>query len=289
MKELLKLCRVKHYIKNFLVLLPLVFSKNFFDGKQFASAVIGMFAFCLCCSAVYIINDIKDAEKDRKHPVKKDRPIASGKISIRMASILIVCLILLSLTCMFGIYKLYDRNVSFAIVYLLLYLLINIAYSFGLKNKPIMDITVLALGFLLRVMFGGAVIEVEISSWLYLTILSISFYLGLGKRRNELMKYDGKETRSVLKYYSKDFLDKNMYVCMTLTIVFYALWSMSYASNLILWSIPIVMLIAMKYSLNIENVTSEGDPVEVILKDKFILFMGIVYILYIFSVIYFWN
>jgi len=248
-----------------------------------------MFAFCFCCSAVYIINDIKDIKKDKKHPVKRNRPIASGKISTCTASILIVCLILLSLTCMFAIYKLYDRNVSFAMVYLLLYLLINVAYSFGLKNKPIIDITILALGFLLRVMFGGAVIDVDISSWLYLTIISISFYLGLGKRRNELMKYDGKETRSVLKYYSKDFLDKNMYVCMTLTIVFYALWSMSYASNLILWSIPIVMLIAMKYSLNVENATSEGDPVEVILKDKMILFMGIIYILYIFSVIYFLN
>lgn len=289
MKELLKLLRVKHYVKNLLVLLPLIFSKNFFEGKQFASAIIGMLAFCFCCSAVYIINDIRDVEKDRKHPVKKDRPIASGKISIRKASIIATLLIILSVVCIFVTNLVYSINLYWAIGYILLYFIINIIYSFGLKNKPIIDITILALGFLIRVLFGGAVIGVEISNWLYLTILAISFYLGLGKRRNELVKHNGKETRGVLKYYTKEFLDKNMYVCMTLGIVFYSLWTMSYSKNLLLWSIPIVMLIAMKYSLDIENTNSEGDPIEVILKDKFIMIMGLIYVFYIFIIIYFFN
>lgn len=289
MRELLKLLRIKHYTKNFLVLLPLVFSKNFFEGKQLILAIIGMLAFCFCSSAVYIINDIRDVEKDRKHPVKNKRPIASRKISIPKACRIAILLIILSITSLFIMNKLYSINLYGTIGYLLLYFVINMAYSFGLKNKPLIDITILALGFLIRVLFGGIIIDVEISSWLYLTILSISFYLGLGKRRNELVKHEGKETRNVLKYYTKDFLDKNMYVCMTLGIVFYSLWAMSYSNNLLLWSIPIVMLIAMKYSLDVESLESEGDPIEVILKDKFIMLIGIIYVIYIFSVIYFFN
>jgi len=289
MKEVLKLLRVKHYIKNFLVLIPLVFSKNFFEGQKLLAAFLGMIAFCLCCSTVYIINDIRDIEKDKRHPVKKNRPIASGKISIHVASIIAVVLMVLSIILVFVIYKLYAINIYFALGYLLLYLLINVAYSLGLKNKPIIDVAILALGFLIRVLFGGIVVNVQISNWLYLTILSISFYLGLGKRRNELVKYEGKETRNVLADYTKDFLDKNLYSCMTLSIVFYSLWAMEYANGLMLWSIPIVMLIAMKYSLNIEATNSEGDPVEVIMNDKCIMVLGAVYILYIFTAIYFFR
>ena len=128
---------------------------------------------------------------------------------------------------------------------------------------------------------------VEVSSWLYLTVISISFYLGLGKRRNELVKHSDKETRKVLKYYTQDFLDKNMYVCMALSIVFYALWALNYANNLLLWTVPIVMIIAMRYSLKVEMNESEGDPVDIIFKDKFIILMSLFYVVYMFMTLYF--
>ena len=173
-----------------------------------------------------------------------------------------------------------------ALGYLVLYLILNIAYSFGLKNKPIIDIVILVLGFLIRVLFGGSVINVDISGWLYLTIISISFYLGLGKRRNELVKHSGKETRSVLKYYNKEFLDKNMNISVTLAICFYALWAMNYENKLMLWSVPIIMIMAMKYSYDIECTESEGDPVDVILKDKWFMILGSLYAVFVFSIIY---
>ena len=286
MEDIIKLLRVKHYIKNLLILVPLFFSKNILQTDKIISSIIGVVAFSLCCSAVYIINDIRDVEKDKKHPIKKERPIASGKISIKKAIVIGVILIILSILCTIAIYKLYSINIYSTITYLLLYLVLNIAYSFGLKNKPIIDITILSLGFLIRVLFGGVIIDVNISNWLYLTVISISFYLGLGKRRNELVKHNNKETRSVLKYYTKDFLDKNMYVCMALSIVFYSLWAMSFSNNLMLWTIPIVMLIAMKYSLDIELAGSEGDPVDIIVKDKMIVLMSIFYVIYTFLIIY---
>ncbi len=285
MKKYFKLLRVKHYIKNILVLLPIIFSKNLLNTNKLIPAILGMLSFCLCCSAVYIFNDIRDIEKDKKHPTKRERPIASGSVSINRALIIGICLIILSLLFVLAIYIRFNINIYASIGYLFLYFILNIAYSFGLKNKPIIDIVILVSGFVIRVLFGGIVVQVDISSWLYLTIISISFYLGLGKRRNELVKHNQKETRNVLKYYTKDFLDKNMYVCMTLSIVFYALWAMN-TNNLMLWSIPIVMVIAMKYSLDIEMDDSEGDPVDVILKDKYIILMTLFYVIYTFVVLY---
>ncbi len=288
MKKYLNLLRVKHYIKNFLVFIPLFFSKNLLDAKKMFGAIIGFIAFCLLSSAVYIINDIKDIKNDQRHPIKKNRPIASGEITVLKASVIAIFNIIASIT-IITFYCLYvDSNINFmiAIFYLFLYLVLNIAYSFGLKNKPIIDIAILVSGFLIRVLFGGVIVGVEVSSWLYLTVISISFYLGLAKRRNEIIKYDGKETRGVLKYYTKDFLDKNMHVCMALGITFYSLWAMNYGNVLMIWTVPIVMLLAMKYSLNIENVENEGNPVDILLKDKFIIILGILYIAFIYYILY---
>ncbi len=286
MKKYLKLFRVKHYIKNLLVFIPLIFSKNLFDKTKMTSAIIGFISFCLISSAVYIINDIKDVQKDRNHPVKKNRPIASGEISIKRAIIIAIINVIISFSIVFYCYYKFNINIILTGAYLFLYLILNIAYSFGLKNKPIIDIAILVSGFLLRVLYGGVIVQVQISSWLYLTIISVSFYLALGKRRNEFIKHDGKNTREVLKYYTKEFLDKNMYVSMALAICFYALWAMNYGNNLMIWTVPIVMILAMKYSLNIEAMESEGDPVEVIVGDKFIIGLGIIYICLIFGILY---
>ena len=167
-----------------------------------------------------------------------------------------------------------------------MYFGLNIVYSLGLKNVPILDIAILASGFLIRVLFGGAITSVTVSSWLYLTIISMSFYLGLGKRRNELKKHKGKQTRTVLKYYNKNFLDSNMYVFSAVSLVFYSLWAQSYQKQLVLWTIPIVMIIVMKYNLDIESSDSEGDPINVIMHDFAIFILGIVYSILIFFALY---
>ena len=282
MKKYLKLIRVKHWIKNFLIFLPLIFSRNI-NATNILLSILGFISFSFASSIIYIINDIRDKEKDKNHPTKKNRPIAAGTISITNA--LIVATLLLIITIAILIYlSTFNKFIS---IYIITYILINIMYSFGLKNIPLLDVFILALGFLIRVLYGGALINVEVSNWLFLTVLSISFYLGLGKRRNELIAQEktGNTTRSVLKYYNKEFLDKNMYMCLSMTIIFYSLWCQDLNSDYIMSTIPIVLLICMKYSLNIES-NSSGDPVEVLLKDKILMLLVGIYAIAILLTLY---
>lgn len=280
--EYLKLMRIKHYIKNFLIFLPLFFSKEIINNvEKLLYVFIGFLSFCFVSSIVYIINDIFDAPKDRLHETKKYRPIASGKVSVKNAIVLIIVLIFLSSISLIFVGNFLNY---FGIIYVLIYLTINFLYSFGLKNVPIVDVAILVSGFLIRLMFGGFLATVEISNWLYLTVMSMAFYLGLGKRRNELIK-NGSETRGVLKYYTKNFLDKNMYMFLAITIVFYALWCNANVNSYIIWTVPIVILILLKYNMNIEKDTY-GDPIEIIYSDKVILLLSLVVGLIIIAGIY---
>lgn len=280
--EYLRLMRVKHYIKNLLVFLPLLFSGNLLKLNMFIEIFWAFLSFSLVASVVYIINDFKDIEKDRLHEKKKNRPLAKGSVSKKEAIVLIIVIFVIV-----GVISYFLDNNNY-IFYLLIYLLINIGYSFKLKNIPIIDIAILSSGFLIRVMCGGTVIDVEVSSWLYLTVMSMSFYLALGKRRNEIINSKG-QTREVLKYYSKEFLDKFMYLCLSLTIVFYSLWTTSNNfckyDNFLIWTVPLVILICMKYSMIIEG-KSDGDPVEVVLSDKVLSLLIIIYIIIIVGLFY---
>lgn len=284
MKHYLKLMRPHHYIKNVLVFAALACSGQLFDPQKFLADALGFAAFCMISSVVYIINDIRDVEKDRLHPTKCRRPIAAGTVSVQNAWVLAAVLTVLAAACNLLIFH------GPATVLLVLYLLLNLAYSFGLKNIPIVDITILVAGFLLRILYGALVTGIVISNWLYLTVFALAFYFALGKRRNELKQLSSGETRKVLKSYPAEFLDKNMNMCLTLAVVFYSLWSMadttvaSYGQNLV-FTIPVVLLIMMKYSLNIEG-DSDGDPVEVLLHDKVLLALCCIYLLSMFSILY---
>ena len=286
MKKYLKLMRIHHYLKNVLIFLPLIFSQNLFDANLFKKTILGFLSFSILSSIVYVINDIQDVEKDRRHSTKCKRPIASGAVSMKSAYILVVVIsiigvILNYLACGFNIK---------AWVLVIMYIGFNFAYSMGFKNLPIIDITILVSGFLLRVLYGSSITYIEVSKWLYLTVISMSFYLGLGKRRNEL-KTEGSKTRKVLKYYNHGFLDKNMYMCLGLTIVFYSLWCVDsvtierYSNSNIVWTVPLVMLICMKYSLNIEG-DSDGDPVSVLLTDRILIGMVLLYAIILLFIIY---
>lgn len=290
MKTYFKLLRVKHYIKNFLIFLPLVFSGNLLNGKLFLITLTEFLAFSFIASAVYIFNDVQDVEKDRKHPVKKNRPIASGEISITKAYFVFTIMLIVSFIIQFILYKCLLLDFwTFVITTfcLILYLILNIIYSKWAKHVPILDIIILALGFIIRVYFGGYAIQVPVSDWLYLTILALSFYLVIGKRRGEYIK--SKDSRPVLKYYSKDFLDKFMYVFLALTLVFYSLWCIfgvsNDVSNLLVYSIILVIFIVMRYSLIVVS-DSFGDPVDVLTHDRTLIIASIIYIVYIGGVLY---
>lgn len=281
MKDLIRLMRPKHYIKNGLIFLPLLFSRNFLQPELLKTTSYGFLLFSMAASIIYIFNDIIDAEKDKKHPTKKDRPIASGRVSKTKATIFILILTTLTITLNYICFSSFLPHPL-----ILTYWLLNILYSIYLKNIPILDITILSIGFILRVFFGAALINVVVSDWLYLTIIAMSFYLGLGKRRNEIIE-NKDDSRIVLSKYNQNFLDKNMYICVALTIVFYSLWCIDNATIIpyIMWTVPLVMIICMKYSLTVEGV-SDGDPVSTLLHDRTLFLLVLLYGAVIFTLIY---
>lgn len=283
MKDYLKLMRVHHWIKNVLILLPCFFAGKIFE-KSIITDLIGVLAFCLCASIVYIINDIKDVEKDKKHEVKKNRPIASGRVSV-MAALIFATFLIAIVELLIYIVCGNIFNIENMVIFI--YLLINIAYSFGLKNKPIVDVILLASGFVLRVIYGAALSDCIISQWFYVTIMMFSLYMGLGKRRNELRKVSDGETRQVLKYYTDSFLSRNMLLCATLGMVFYSFWSAIVVAQkeYMIWTLPLVIAIFMRYELDLEQ-NNFGDPVEVILSDKLLIWLGFVYGCAVFGLIY---
>ncbi len=281
MKNYIKLMRPKHYLKNILIFFPLIFSGLLFQKDKFLSCFIGFVVFSLVASSIYIINDIRDKEKDKMHDIKKNRPIASGKVSVFNAAILAIVLIFVALLLQYF----FLSKVTVSYLYILVYMILNIFYSFGFKNIPLVDITILVIGFLIRVLYGASLIGITISNWLYLTIISISFYLGLSKRRNEIKK-SGSKSRKVLMYYNENFLDKNMYMCFSLAIVFYSLWASSFNNQLMMWTIPLVILVCMRYSMDIEK-DDFGDPVDVIYSDKFLLIFTFLIGISIVGIIYF--
>ncbi len=270
MKNYWKLARVHHYIKNLLILFPLACSGQILNEDKLLFGLVGALAFCMMSSAIYVINDIRDSEKDKKHPIKCHRPIAAGQVSRKGAIIFAVLLFALSAFCHYFVFDLVASLLLGA------YLLLNLLYSFGLKNIPILDVAILASGFLIRILYGAEITDIAISHWLYLTVIAMALYLALGKRRGELKQSDTGETRPVLAAYTVGFLDKNMTVCLALVNVFYALWSLDaktaslYNNAYMVFTVPIVLLITMKYSLSVEK-GSDGDPVEVLLHDKVLL------------------
>ena len=288
MKEYIKLIRAKHWLKNGLVFLPLFFSINLFNTSYYLGTILAFIVFSFTASIVYIINDMGDIEKDRLHPVKKKRPLAAGTISIKQAKIVIGVLVLLAAIMIAYLYK--NTNNLLVIIVPVVYLVLNILYSKWLKHIPIIDVVILVSGFVLRVMYGGVSIDVEVSKYLYLMIIFGSFYLGFGKRRNEIIK-NGNKSRKVLQLYNQEFLDKNMYVALALAIVSYTLWCVDpttvqrIGNDYLFWTIPLLMVILQLYSLNIEG-NSHGDPIEVILGDKKLLVTAIIYVLMMGGILY---
>jgi len=274
LRNLVALARPKHYLKNGLIFIPLLFSGKIFADGNFWHVLLAALAFSAIASVVYIINDIRDVEKDRQHPKKKFRPIASGAVSAEQATVLAA--VFAGLAIVLG--YLASSNIT-AWILLGSYVVINVAYSAGLKNIPVIDITILAAGFVLRILYGGNAVDIGVSDWLYLTTLAGAFYLGLGKRRGELLT-NGAKSRKVNEFYTHNFLDKNMNVCMALTLVFYSLWATDPTSRAysLFWTIPIIMILFMTYSLDIEKEGSLGDPVDVILGNKVLAIVGLAYI-----------
>ena len=223
LKEYFLLLRIPQWIKNLFVFVPLLFSMNLFDGAYFLTVFKGFIVFCLSSSLIYIINDIIDIEADAAHPVKKLRPLPAGKISKSSALITALLIFILIIISFFFLPKEF-------IYYVIGFILLNIVYSFSFKHIVILDIFSIAAGFTIRVLAGAVIIAVPVSSWLVLTTMFISLFLGVMKRHSELIQVSDSETggtRKVLADYSLTFTNQMANVAAAGVIICYALYTVS--------------------------------------------------------------
>lgn len=257
--DYLKLVRVPQWIKNFFVFVPLLFSLHLFDKDYFLLSLKAFIVFSLASSFVYVVNDIIDIEADRAHPKKKNRPLASGKISKTAAIILSVVLLIVVLSAYFFF------NFQF-VSFLYSFLILNILYSFYLKNIVILDIFSIAAGFSIRVLAGAAVIDVPVSSWLILTTMFISLFLGVMKRHSELVQVadNNKSTRKVLAEYSTSFTNQMATVAASGVIICYALYTVSqrtvsvFRTENLIYTTPFVVFGIFRY-MYLEYQNNQGE------------------------------
>ncbi|CDF59246.1 decaprenyl-phosphate phosphoribosyltransferase [Thermobrachium celere] len=267
MNKYIELMRPKQWIKNFFVFGAIIFSKKFLEIESLTKVILAFLSFCLISSAVYIMNDIKDLEQDKVHPKKKHRPIASGKVSIRNAIIEMILLIIISLSTAFYLNK-------FLLIILLIYFINNVIYTFKVKHIVLLDVISIAIGFILRVIAGGVVINVELSVWIILCTLFISLFLGFEKRKNELkcLENDATKHRRILDDYSIKFLDDISNIVCGCTIIFYSLYTFfAYSHKYMMITNIFVIYGLFRYKYLTEIKDLGGSPTEAVLTDKGII------------------
>jgi 4-hydroxybenzoate polyprenyltransferase len=252
-----------------------------FSHGKFVEGCYAFISFSFATSGVYVLNDIFDAEKDLHHPKKNFLPISSKQISIPAAWGLCVMTVVSG----FVICSCFSRT-SATLIYLVVYLVLNILYSVKLKHYPIGDIAILASGFVIRVYYGGAFSDIAVSDWLFLCILAGALFMGIGKRRNELRSYSSGKTRYVLRFYNENFLSHSIYLAASLCIVFYALWCTTVKNSGMIFTVPVALLLLLSYCLAIEDEKSSGDPVTELLGNRTLLFLGGVYVIMVFCLYY---
>jgi 4-hydroxybenzoate polyprenyltransferase len=280
MRNYIKLLRPVQWTKNFAVLAVLLFSKNLFRIDLLCKTILGVIVFCIVSSCVYIINDIVDKEKDRNHSKKRFRPIASGKISVRNA---IVFLMILGIPAFGGAYYLSWRF-GLAVT---TYFILNVSYSFRLKNVAILDIMCVALGFVIRVLSGAFLISAYISPWLILCTLLLSLFLAIQKRRGEITT-NSSNSRTVLNDYTEKSLAEMGSVVDSATVVAYSLYCVGLGDmSLMMLTIPIVIYGLFRYKL-ISNLPQSliETPELILIKDKPMIACVLIWVILCFISLY---
>ena len=268
LKALIKTMRLRQWTKNVFVLAALVFDLKLREPDAIVRSLIGFFLFCFLSSVVYIINDIADVNADRSHPTKRNRPIASGKLPIPYALGAAIILLILTLVAS------YLLSWGFFLI-AATYFVINLAYSNWLKHVVIIDVLIIAAGFVLRVAAGVSLIAVErFSPWLYVCMTLLALYIGFGKRRAELnlLTTEANSHRRVLEGYSIAFLDQLITIVSGATIIAYSLYTFS-APNVpenhsMMLTIPFVVYAIFRYLYLVQIKQKGGEPEEMALTDR---------------------
>ena len=285
-KDLISSLRIKQWLKNGFLFAALIFDRQLTNFDAGLRTLLGALIFCFLSSCVYIVNDISDINADRKHPVKKNRAIASGRISIPTAILLAIVLGVSSLAAAFFFSKSF-----FAIC--AIYLVMNLAYSKWLKHIPILDVMIIASGFVLRVAAGVSLIEVErFSPWLYVVTTLLSLFIGFGKRRAELnlLAADANQHRTVFNGYTLAFLDQLITIVSAATILSYSLYTFSApnlpSNNSMMLTIPFVLYGIFRYLYLVQVKQTGGAPEELVIKDRPLQITLVLYGLSVFVIFY---
>jgi 4-hydroxybenzoate polyprenyltransferase len=270
-KAMILQLRPKQWTKNVLVFASAMFAGKLLELHTLYFALIAFVCFSFIASTIYIINDIVDVEKDRMHPDKCKRPIASRSLSISTAIILAIILFCTSLGAAFVIKPLFSGI-------LFLYFVINLFYSIKLKHVVIIDVMIIASGFVLRAISGAVAVDGSLTSWFVLCTLMLSLFLALGKRRHELELFDGDtaKQRYVLQFYSVKLLDQMISIVTGLTIMSYCLYAAT-ENHYMMFTIPFVLYGVFRYMYLVHMEAAGGKPEEILLNDKHILFTVIIF------------
>lgn len=280
--------RPAQWIKNLFIFLPLIFGRKLFVYPDNLKTLFAFFIFCMAASVVYLINDIIDIDKDKIHPIKQLRPIASAKVSISIARFMALALGLTSVSLSFIL------NLYFGVV-VLVYLAGNILYSMVLKNAVIIDVFCLAAFFYLRIKAGGVVATVDLSHWIIFMVILLSLFLGLNKRRQELMLLKDKSVshRSVLTRYTPYFIDQMTSVITASIVVVYMLYTVDartireFGNDHLMYSIPFVYYGIFRYLYLIHRIRKGNDPTRILLSDRMMQINIALWVITCIAVIYF--
>lgn len=273
--NLLKLIRPHQWLKNVFVMIPMFFGGSLLDPSDIRASVVTFFAFSFIASSVYCFNDIIDVEADRRHPVKCKRPIASGAISVRSAWALMVLMFLLSVgtVCLLDTYT-HVINVGLVI---LIYYILNILYCSKLKQYAIVDVCIIAFGFVLRVLAGGFATDIALSKWLVLMTFLLTLFLSFAKRRDDVLRMNetGEPPRKNTIRYNLTFINQAITITASVTLVCYIMYTVSpevvnrFHSDLLYLTSVFVLLGLLRYIQITVVDKRSGDPTKMMLRDRF--------------------
>lgn len=285
MKKYLKLIRVEQWVKNFFVFLPLFFSGNITNLDLFYKSIFAFVVFSLTASSIYIINDYMDVESDKKHPDKRHRPLASGAISKSTAKVVFGLLVTLVIAIIGLGSQLFNHDYSKFSVIIVSYFVMNLLYTIKLKHVAIIDVSIIATGFVLRVLAGGYATGLPISQWAILLTFVLAMVLAVGKRRGELInaQISGK-TRKALDGYNVQFADIALCICVTLAIICYLMFTLSPEVQekfhpRVFYTVFFVVFAFLRYLQQTLVYNKTESPTKIIYKDHYIQITLVLWIL----------
>ncbi len=286
-KAIIAAMRPRQWTKNLIIFAGLIFSQNIFHPSLLKTSIIAFFAFCLAASSVYIINDIKDVERDKLHPIKKNRPLAAGLITVGQAVFFALCLAVVSIGVAFLL------NFNFGLL-LAGYWTMMIIYTYKLKNVVIVDILVISAGFIIRAVSGAAVLDVMISRWLLACAIFLSLFLIMAKRRSEITELgiNAGNHREILEEYGEKFLDQMIAVVTACTIISYVLYTVDpgtvekFDSTGLIWTVPFVIYGIFRYLYLVYQRNLGGRPEMVLLADRPMIISVFLWILVSIYIVY---